>query len=200
MPYMTFLTKCLHVTIVLISASQTARKDGWTKNEQQTSRTKLASKFFRSIKPNFGKLHIWSHNRGNICETGCFAIPAPPSIIRNQIQPRLTPEKKTSYNTHTHPFSGPLSRTTWVSRYQKGKTNLDFNEARDSEWQQHQLGHTQVCTSLQTDNHASTLPLTFIQAGCPSCRPTNSIKALKTSYIYKNCKALVVVTVVVVTP
>jgi len=42
-----------------------------------------------------------------------------------------------------------------VSRYQKGKTNLDFTEARDSEWQWHQLGHIQVCTSLQTDNHAS---------------------------------------------
>jgi len=40
--------------------------------------------------------------------------------------------------------------------YQKGKTNLDFTEARDSEWQWHQLGHMQVCTSLQTDNHAST--------------------------------------------
>jgi len=37
----------------------------------------------------------------------------------------------------------------------------------------------QVCTSLQTDNHASTPPLSFLQAGCPSCRPTNSIKALK---------------------
>ena len=36
-----------------------------------------------------------------------------------------------------------------------------------------------VCTSLQTDNHASTSPLVFLQAGCPSCRPTNSIKALK---------------------
>jgi len=36
----------------------------------------------------------------------------------------------------------------------------------------------QVCTLLQTDNHASTPPL-FLQAGCPSCRPTNSIKALK---------------------
>jgi len=32
---------------------------------------------------------------------------------------------------------------------QKGKTNLDFTEARDSEWQWHQLGHVQVCTSLQ---------------------------------------------------
>jgi len=44
-----------------------------------------------------------------------------------------------------------------VSQYQKGKANLDFTEARDSDWQWHQLGYMQVCTSLQTDNHASTL-------------------------------------------
>jgi len=37
-----------------------------------------------------------------------------------------------------------------VSRYQKGKTNFDFTEARDSKWQWHQLGHVQVCTALQT--------------------------------------------------
>ena len=60
----------------------------------------------------------------------------------------------------------------------EGNTNVDFTEARDSEWQWHQLGHMQVCTSLQTDNHASTPPLSFLQAGCPSCRPTNSVKAL----------------------
>ena len=29
-------------------------------------------------------------------------------------------------HTHTHTFNGPLSRTTWVSQYQKGKTNLNF--------------------------------------------------------------------------
>ena len=39
------------------------------------------------------------------------------------------------------PFNGLFSRTTWVSRYQKGTTNLDFTGARDSEWQWHQLGH-----------------------------------------------------------
>jgi len=61
----------------------------------------------------------------------------------------------------THPFNDPLSGTTQVSRYQKGKTNLDFTGARDSEWQWHQLGHMQICTSLQTDNHASTSPLSF---------------------------------------
>ena len=36
---------------------------------------------------------------------------------------------------HTHPFNGPLSGTNQVSQYQKGKTNLDFTEARESEWQ-----------------------------------------------------------------
>jgi len=66
-----------------------------------------------------------------------------------------------------------------MSPYQKGKTNLDFTGARDSEWQWHQPGYMQVCTSHQTDNHASTPPLSFLQAGCPSCRPTNSVKALK---------------------
>jgi len=86
-----------------------------------------------------------------------------------------------STNTHarTHPLNGPLSGTIQVSQYQKGKTNLDFTEARDSEWQWHQLGHMQICTSLQTNNHTSTPPLSFLQAGCPSCHPTNSVKALK---------------------
>ena len=52
-----------------------------------------------------------------------------------------------TYYTHTHTFNGwPFSGTTRVSQYQKGKTNLDFTEARDSEWQWHQLGHMQVCT------------------------------------------------------
>ena len=75
---------------------------------------------------------------------------------------QLVMEKKplhTHTHTHTHPFNGPFSRTTWVSRYKKGKTNLDFTEVRDSEWQWHQLGHMQVCISLQTDNHASAPPL-----------------------------------------
>ena len=81
---------------------------------------------------------------------------------------------------HRHPFNGSLSGTTRVSRYQNGKTNMDFIEVRDSEWQWHQLGmQVCICTSLQTDNHASTPSLSFLQAGRPSCRPTNSVKALK---------------------
>jgi len=79
-----------------------------------------------------------------------------------------------SHSTHarTQLFNTSFSGTTWVGRYQKGKTNLDFTEARDSSisWA--------VCKSLQTDNHTSTPPLSFLQVGCPSCRPTNSVKAL----------------------
>jgi len=59
-------------------------------------------------------------------------------------------------NNNNNDKPGEITR---VSRYQKGKTNLDFTEARDSEWQWHQPGHMQVCTSLQTDNHANTPPL-----------------------------------------
>jgi len=71
-----------------------------------------------------------------------------------------------------------MSLTARVSRYQKGKTNLDFTEARDSEWQWHPLGHMPVCTLLQSDNRASNPPL-FLQAGCPSYHPTSSVKSLK---------------------
>jgi len=76
-----------------------------------------------------------------------------------------------------HTFNGPFSGTTQVSRYQKGKTNLDFTGARDSECQWHQLGHMQVCTLLQT---ASTHirqppPLCFYRPDAlPAARPTAS--------------------------
>jgi len=65
-------------------------------------------------------------------------------------------------------FNGPFSGTTQVSRYQIGKTDLDFTEARDSEWQWHQLGYMQVCTSLQTDKHTSTPPLVsnYLRENC----------------------------------
>jgi len=76
---------------------------------------------------------------------------------------------------YIHPLNGPLSGTTQVSWYQKGKTNLDFTEARDSEWQWHQLGCMHVCISLQTDNHASTPPLSFYTPDAlPATQPTAS--------------------------
>jgi len=59
----------------------------------------------------------------------------------------------TAEHTHTHPFNGPLSGTTQVSRYQKGKTNLDFIGARDSEWQWHQLA---ICKSAPRSRQITT--------------------------------------------
>jgi len=62
----------------------------------------------------------------------------------------------------------------WAST-RKAKPILDFTETRDSEWQWHQLGHMQVCTSLQTDNHASTPPLSFCRPDAlPVAQPTAS--------------------------
>ena len=91
------------------------------------------------------------------------------------------------YIPHTYTHLTALFRDypRWAGT-RKAKTNLDLTEARDSEWQWHQLGHMKVCTSLQTDNHASTPPLSFLQAGYPSCRPINSVKALKTLHLHSN--------------
>ena len=123
----------------------------------------------------------------NISQPGCATSRLQPATTISSVDKKLSYRRVTArcvlsvvilpittqlHTTHT--FNGPFSGTTRVSRYQKGKTNLDFTEARDSEWQWHQ-----VCTWLQTDNHASTPPLKFLQAGCPSCHPTNSVKALK---------------------
>jgi len=60
-----------------------------------------------------------------------------------------------------------------VSQYQKGKTSLRCTEARDSEWQWHQLGHMQVCASLLTDNHANTPSLSLFFTGRMPFMPPN---------------------------
>jgi len=70
----------------------------------------------------------------------------------------------------------------WAS-YQKGKTNLDLLEQEivsgsGISWA--------ICTSPQTDNHTSTPPLSFLQAGCPSCQPSNSVKVLNSEWTAVN--------------
>jgi len=65
--------------------------------------------------------------------------------------------------------------STQVSQYENGKNNLDYTEARDNEWQWHQLGHMQACTSPQTNNHASTPALSFYQPDAlPASQPAAS--------------------------
>ena len=61
-------------------------------------------------------------------------------------------------------------------RHQTGKTNLDlFTVARYSEWQWHQLGHMEICTSTQTHNHAGIPPISFYRLyAIPAAQPTAS--------------------------
>ena len=78
-----------------------------------------------------------------------------------------------------HLFNGLFSRTTWVSQYQKGKTSMDLNEARDVGvlgWQWHQLDHMQtICTSLGTDNRTNTSLLNFYRPDAlPDTQPAVS--------------------------
>jgi len=80
----------------------------------------------------------------------------------------------THTHTHTHPFHGPLSGTSdYPDRKVKPIWILLMQETV-SVAVAYMLGYMQVCTSLQTGNHASTPPLSFLQAACPSCCATNS--------------------------
>jgi len=80
-----------------------------------------------------------------------------------------------------HPFNGFFSRTTWVSPFQKGKTSLNLNEARDDGvlgWHRHQLDHMQtICISLQTDNHTNTPTLNLYSPGAPPDAQPIALKA-----------------------
>jgi len=95
----------------------------------------------------------------------------------------------TSFSTH---LNGPLSGTTRVSRYEKGKTNLEFTGARDSESQWHQLGHMQDCTSLQADNHASTTPLSFFTDRMPFLPPNQQRQSTEGTKTSKKNKQLTI--------
>ena len=76
---------------------------------------------------------------------------------------------------HTH---------TRVSQYQNGKTNLDFTEARDSEWQWHQLGHMQVCTSLPTGQPRQHPTTQLFTGRMPFLPPNQQRQSTEGTYIY----------------
>jgi len=76
-----------------------------------------------------------------------------------------------------------------VSRYQKGKTNLDFTEARDSEWQWHQLSHMQVCTLRQTDRQPHQHPTTrFFTGRMPFLPPNQQRQSTESNWVAKALK------------
>jgi len=63
---------------------------------------------------------------------------------------------------------------------------VGFIGARDSEWQWHQLGQMQVCTSLQTDNHASTSLLKFFTGRMPFLSPNQQCQSTEGTYNNNN--------------
>ena len=94
---------------------------------------------------------------------------------RGQMLSTGADDSRSYSHTHTHTFNSPFSGTTQVSRYQKGKTNLDFIGARDGEWQWHQLGHMQICTSLQTYTMPAPHHSVFYRPDAlPAAQPTAS--------------------------
>ena len=61
-----------------------------------------------------------------------------------------------------------------------GDSSASCTEARDSEWQRHQLGHMQDYTSLPRDNHASTPPLSFFTGWMPFLPPNQQRQSTNT--------------------
>ena len=105
------------------------------------------------------------------------------SIIPCQMHQFSIPSYQTATHTHTHThqFNGPLSGTTQVSRYQKSKSiwillKQETVSGSGTNWAICKSAPRSRQITMPVPHHSS-----FLQAGCPSCCPTNSIKALKAS-------------------
>jgi len=75
-----------------------------------------------------------------------------------------------------HPFDSLFSWTTWVSWHQEGKPFWILVKQEMMGWQWHEVDHMLIIfTSLQTDNHASTSPVSFYRPDAlPATQPTAS--------------------------
>ena len=99
------------------------------------------------------------------------------SLSRRRFAPLLVQCNNVSYHTHTHTRLTALcpGLPGWAST-KKAKPIWILLKQKDSEWQWHQLGHMQVCTSLQTDNHASSPhhSVFYRPDALPAAQPTAS--------------------------
>ena len=140
------------------------------------------------LKPNI--LAFWPKD-WSVCWPHCILLPGESLWVYSHSMLHYT-------HTHTHArmhartfySSLTLSMITWVNQYQSKSA---FYCSKTQWFAGHQLGHMQICILPQTDDHASTSPLSFLQAGCSSCHLANSIKALKAlCYItHHNCYMIV---------
>jgi len=99
--------------------------------------------------------------------------------VRNTLYASSSKQVATHTHTHTHTFNGPFSGTARVSRYQKVKPiwillKQETVSGSGISWA--------ICKSASRSRQI-TMPAphhsVFLQAEHSSCRPTNSVKALK---------------------
>ena len=95
------------------------------------------------------------------------------------------PEHIVDYYYYNNHFTAlwTLSGTTQVSWYQKGKTNLDLLEQETVSgsgisWTICKSAPRPGQITMPSPHHSG-----FLQAGCPSCHPTNSVSALKEAHV-----------------
>ena len=85
------------------------------------------------------------------------------------------------YRTHKHPFNGSFTGTNRISWYRTGKVKPLYIVLKQQTTSGSGISWA-ICTSASSSrlkimpapHHSS-----FLQAGCPSCHPNNSVKALK---------------------
>ena len=103
------------------------------------------------------------------------------TALRNVIT--LPTGSQSNEATHTHVHTCLTALFPGLPRWadtRKVKTNLDFTEVRDSDYGS---GISWAICKSASRSRQITMPVphhsSFLQARCPSCRPTNSVKALK---------------------
>jgi len=85
----------------------------------------------------------------------------------------IIPKSSALEETNKHPFNGLFSRTTWVIQHQKGRTILDFNEARDDGVAVESVGlytgHVHLTANRQPRQHIINF---YRPDGLPDTQPT----------------------------
>ena len=103
-------------------------------------------------------IHAYMHTKRDLSWFSCFYRIHPHYVHANTVHATTSLAIGCIFAVlTTHKRLTAFSRTTWVGRYQKDKPFWILLQQEMMGWQWYQLNHTQIiCTSLQTDNHAST--------------------------------------------
>ena len=99
------------------------------------------------------------------------------TVLPLQAYIAVSPQMHCNLSSYTHTrLTARFSGTTRVSQYQKGKTNLDFTEARDSEWQVASAGpyaSLHLAPDRQPRQHPTT-QVFYRPDALPAAQPTAS--------------------------